>query len=111
MSEEMLDEAFFALSDPTRRAILSRLKDGPLNVNELAEPFSMTLPAISKHIKVLEKAGLVKRSRERQSRPVSLEIAPLKAVETYLWGYRKLWDSRIDKLDSYLKLLSDKEKT
>ncbi len=94
-----------ALADPTRRAILARLSRGETTVNELAEPFDMSLPAVSKHLKVLEKAGLISRSREKQWRPCKLEPEPLKAVDAWLGEYRKMWEERLDRLDAYLKTL------
>lgn len=100
-----LDAAFSALADPTRRAILARLALGEASVNELAEPFDMSQPAISKHIKVLERAGLVSRSRDAQRRPCKLEAAPLKDIAEWLETYRRLWEDRLDRLGDYLKHL------
>ncbi len=94
-----------ALADPTRRAILARLSLGEATVNELAEPFDMSLPAVSKHLKVLERAKLISRSREKQWRPCKLEAAPLKAVDAWIGDYRKMWEDRFDRLDAYLKTL------
>ena len=94
-----------ALADPTRRAILARLSLGEATVNELAEPFAMSLPAVSKHLKVLERAKLISRSREKQWRPCKLEPAPLKAVDAWIGEYRKMWEDRFDRLDAYLKTL------
>jgi DNA-binding transcriptional ArsR family regulator len=104
-----LDAAFAALADPTRRAILARLALGESTVNELAEPFDMSLPGISKHLKVLENAGLITRSREAQRRPAKLEPETLKAVSEWVETYRRLWEQRFDRLDDYLKDLQNKE--
>ena len=103
--EDRLDETFAALANPTRRAILARLAQGEAGVNELAEPFDLTLPAISKHIKVLERAGLVLRSRRAQSRPCALNPAPLAEVATWAEQYRPVWEARFDQLDRYLQQL------
>ena len=103
LTSPQLDATFAALADPTRRAILARLASGEATVMELAEPFDMSQPAISKHLKVLEKAGLVVRSQDAQWRPRSLKAAPLKAANIYLERYRKLWDERLDRLEAYLK--------
>ena len=100
-----LDAAFSALADPTRRAILARLALGEASVNELAEPFDMSQPAISKHIKVLERAGLVSRSRDAQRRPCKLEAAPLRDIAEWLETYRRLWEDRLDRLGDYLTQL------
>ncbi|MGZ3297797.1 MAG: ArsR/SmtB family transcription factor [Asticcacaulis sp.] len=94
-----------ALADPTRRAILARLSLGETTVNELAEPFDISLPAVSKHLKVLERAGLISRSRTAQWRPCKLEPAPLKAVDAWIGDYRRMWEARFDRLDAYLKTL------
>ena len=99
---DRLDRTFGALSDPTRRAILARLAKGEASVTELAEPFDMSLPAVSKHLKVLEHAGLVSRGRERQWRPARLRAAPLKEVAEWTDRYRRFWDERYDRLDEYL---------
>jgi len=107
---DRLSETFSALADPTRRAILARLASGETTVNELAEPFDMTLPAISKHLKVLEKAGLITRGREAQYRPARLEPKALMGIDEWLERYRKLWTERFDRLDDYLKELQSKEK-
>ena len=109
MSPDQLDAAFSALADPTRRAILARLALGETTVNELAAPFDISLPGISKHLKVLENAGLISRSREAQFRPCKLEVAPLKEVSDWVEAYRKLWEERFDRLDDYLKQLQEKE--
>jgi DNA-binding transcriptional ArsR family regulator len=94
-----------ALADPTRRAILARLSRGEASVKELAEPFAMSLPAVSKHLKVLEKAGLISRGREAQWRPCRLEAAPLRDLADWLENYRRFWDESLDRLDAYLKKL------
>jgi DNA-binding transcriptional ArsR family regulator len=110
MTPDQLDATFAALADPTRRAILARLARGEASVNELAEPFDMSLPAISKHLKVLERAGLITRTREAQSRPCRIEAAPLVAAADWIEHHRKTWESRLDRLDAYLKTLQTKEK-
>ncbi|MDH4439654.1 MAG: metalloregulator ArsR/SmtB family transcription factor [Rhizobium sp.] len=102
MSPDPLSETLFALADPTRRAILARLSTGEATVNELAEPFAMSLPAVSKHLKVLERAKLISRSRTAQWRPCRLEPEPLMAVDGWLGDYRKLWEHRLDRLEEYL---------
>ena len=102
MQQDTLNRAFAALADPTRRAILGRLASGEATVNELAEPFAMTQPAISKHIKVLEQAGLVSRGRVAQTRPCKLETARLKEVSDWLDTYRSMWEDRFDRLGDYL---------
>jgi DNA-binding transcriptional ArsR family regulator len=98
-----LDKTFAALSDPTRRAILARLASGEATVNELAEPFEITQPSISKHLKVLERAGLITRSRAAQTRPCRLEAAPLKEIANWVELYRNLWEQRFDRLGAYLE--------
>ena len=110
MQTERLDAAFAALADPTRRAIIARLAKGEASVTELAEPFDMSQPAISKHLKVLERAGLVTRGRDAQRRPCRLEAAPLREVTDWLERYRDLWDARFDRLDNLLDELKQKEK-
>jgi DNA-binding transcriptional ArsR family regulator len=100
---DRLSQAFSALSDPTRRAILARLALGDASVNELLEPFDLSQPAISKHIKVLESAGLISRSRVAQKRPCHLEPEPLKQVADWLDHYRHLWTERFDRLEAYLR--------
>lgn len=105
---DRLSPIFGALADPTRRAILARLSLGDLSVNELAEPFAMSLPAISKHLKVLEKARLISRSREAQYRPCRLEPATLKSVDAWLEDYRRYWDESLDRLGDYLKTIQAK---
>lgn len=103
MNTEQLNAAFAALADPTRRAILARLATGETTVTELAEPFHMSMPAISKHLKVLEKAGLISRGREAQTRPCRLETQPLRDVTEWVEHCRKVWDDRFDRLDAYLQ--------
>ena len=103
METDPLSAKFAALADPTRRAILARLCDGEASVNELAEPFDMSLPAVSKHLKVLEKAGLISRGREAQWRPARLEPMGLKGIAEWLEHYRRYWDASLDRLDAYLK--------
>jgi DNA-binding transcriptional ArsR family regulator len=107
---DQLSNTFAALADPTRRAILSRLAEGETSVSELAEPFRMTLPAVSKHLKVLERAGLISRSREAQKRPCKLEPAPLKEAVSWIEQYRRHWEESFDRLEDYLKELQSKEK-
>jgi DNA-binding transcriptional ArsR family regulator len=102
MSGDPLSLTLAALADPTRRAILARLSTGEATVNELAEPFAMSLPAVSKHLKVLERAKLISRGRSAQWRPCRLEPEPLKAVDGWLGDYRKLWEQRFDRLEEYL---------
>jgi len=106
-----LDATFAALADPTRRAILARLARGETTVQDLAEPFAMSLPAISKHLKVLERAGLISRSREAQWRPCRIEPRALKDVDDWLDRYRRFYDESFDRLDSYLKTLQAKDLT
>src|SRR5579872_5025981 len=102
MVADQLTVTFSALADPTRRAILSRLSRGEKSVTELAEPFAMTLPAISKHLKVLERAGLIARGREAQWRPCRLRAAPLRDASVWIQEYRRFWDESLDRLDEYL---------
>jgi len=104
-SSDALTAVFGALADPTRRAILDRLSTGVASVKELAEPFRMSQPSISKHLKVLENAGLVVRGRDAQWRPRALEAAPLAEADAYLQKFRKLWEERLDRLELYLKEL------
>jgi len=111
MQLDPLSTKFSALADPTRRAILARLALGATSVSELAEPFAMSLPAVSKHLKVLEHAGLIARGREAQWRPARLEPRALKEVDGWLEQYRRLWEARFDRLDAYLKTLQAKEKS
>jgi DNA-binding transcriptional ArsR family regulator len=100
-----LDETFFALSDPTRRAILERLTDGQATVSELSEPFNVSAPAISKHLRVLEKAGLLEQTKEGRSRICRLQATPLQEVNEYVARYRKFWDKQLDQLTDYLESL------
>jgi DNA-binding transcriptional ArsR family regulator len=109
MSPDRLSTTFSALADPTRRAILARLVSGEVSVTELAEPFAMSLPAISKHLKVLERAGLITRSREAQWRPCRLEAGPLKDAADWLEHYRRFWEESFDRLDDYLGELRGSE--
>src|SRR6516165_7602410 len=106
MTPDRLDRIFSALSDPTRRAILARLASGDASVTDLAEPFAMSLPAVSKHLKVLERAGLIVRGREAQWRPCRIEPAALKDVDDWLERYRRLWEERLDRLEDYLRELA-----
>jgi DNA-binding transcriptional ArsR family regulator len=108
--EGRLSETFAALANSTRRAILARLAEGQATVNELAEPFEMTLPAISKHIKVLERAGLVRRGQRAQYRPCALDAAPLEEVSTWAEQYRPVWEARFDRMDDYLTQLRPQRK-
>ena len=105
MSGDRLSDKFAALADPTRRAILARLALGETSVTELAEPFEMSLPAVSKHLKVLERAGLIARGREAQWRPCRIEVRALKEVDDWLEEYRRLWEDRLDRLEVYLSEL------
>jgi DNA-binding transcriptional ArsR family regulator len=107
---DRLSATFFALADPTRRAILARLALGETSVKELAEPFEISAPAISKHLKVLEKAGLISRGRDAQWRPCKLEPQALKRVDSWLERYRRLWEERFDRMEEYLRELQAKEK-
>ncbi|MEU7633344.1 metalloregulator ArsR/SmtB family transcription factor [Nocardia sp. NPDC049220] len=109
MPDDELSRTFAALADPTRRAILARLADGEATVTELAEPFAMSLPAISKHLKVLERAGLVNRGRHAQWRPCRLEATPLGEATDWLDRYRKFWDARFDRLDTHLHRIQKKD--
>src|SRR5438105_3533160 len=111
IDEDRLSETFAALANSTRRAILARLADGAATVNELAEPFAMTLPAISKHIKVLERAGLVLRGQRAQYRPCALDAARLEEVSTWAEQYRPVWEARFDRMDEYLAQLRPDRKT
>ncbi len=103
MRSEHLDLTFAALADPTRRAIVARLASGEATVTELAEPFDMTQPSISKHLKVLERAGLISRSRAAQTRPCRLEAARLKDIAQWVGGYRALWEESFERLDAFLQ--------
>lgn len=110
MRQDHLSATFAALADPTRRAILARLASGERSVTELAEPFEMSLPAVSKHLRVLERAGLIARGREAQWRPCRLQAAPLKEVAEWAERYRAIWEQRFDRLETYLQELKKKEK-
>src|SRR5262245_41265006 len=110
MSSDQLSVTLAAIADPTRRAILDRLGSGEASVTELAQPFEMSLPAISKHLKVLEQAGLIVRGREAQWRPCRLEASPLKEVSDWVERYRDQWEQSFDRLDAYLQRLQKKEK-
>jgi DNA-binding transcriptional ArsR family regulator len=111
MEADRLSAKFAALADPTRRAILARLALGETAVSELAKPFEMSLPAVSKHLKVLERAGLISRGRAAQWRPCRIEAGALKDVDDWLEQYRRFWEARLDRLDDYLKTLQGKEKS
>jgi DNA-binding transcriptional ArsR family regulator len=106
---DRLGATFAALSDPTRRAILTRLTKGEATVNELAAPFSMSLPSISRHLKVLERAGLISRAREAQWRPCRIEVKALREVDDWIKEYRRMWEARLDRLDDYLIELQSKQ--
>lgn len=106
---DRLSMTFHALSDPTRRAILTRLSQGEASVSELAAPFSMSLPAVSKHLKVLEQAQLISRGREAQWRPCKLEAEPLREADDWIEQYRAMWEARFDRLDDYLQELQGKK--
>ena len=110
MPADQLSATFAALADPTRRAILARLVDGDCSVTELAEPFDMSMPAVSKHLRVLERAGLIVRGREAQWRPCRIEAQALKPVDVWLENYRRLWEQRFDRLEDYLRELQAQEK-
>ena len=110
MQNDALSLIFSALADPTRRAILARLAKGEASVTELAAPFAVSMPAITKHLKVLEKAGLVERGREAQWRPARLQAAPLKDVSEWLERYRKNWEESFDRLDEYLQKIQKQKK-
>jgi DNA-binding transcriptional ArsR family regulator len=103
--EDRLDETFAALANSTRRAILVRLMEGERNVNQLAEPFELSLPAISKHLKVLERAGLIVRGHRAQFRPCTLDATPLEEISTWAERYRPVWEARFDRMDTYLEQL------
>ena len=110
MAADTLSQTFAALADPTRRAILARLSTATCSVTELAEPFDMSLPAVSKHLRVLERAGLIDRERDAQWRRCHINAAPLKEVVDWAEHYRQLWEGRMERLDSYLKQLQMKNK-
>lgn len=109
MSSDPLSHTFAALADPTRRAILARLAQGEASVNQIAEPFAMSLPAISKHLRVLERSGLIERGRSAQWRPSRLKAAPLKDAADWLAQYRGFWEPSLDRLEIFLSELQDKE--
>ena len=111
LTAQQLDRTFSALADPTRRAILARLARGEASVSQIAEPFDMTLPAVSKHLRVLEKAGLISQSRDAQWRPCRLEAKPLKDASDWIESYRVYWEQSFDKLDEYLRNVQKKERT
>jgi DNA-binding transcriptional ArsR family regulator len=111
LAHDSLSVTFSALADPTRRAILVRLTDGPATVKELAEPFEMSGPAVSKHLRVLERAGLIQRGREAQWRPRTLDAAPLKEVAEFAGEFRRFWDASYARLDTYLQQLKQQERT
>src|SRR5471030_2694389 len=106
---DRLSATFAALADPTRRASLARLALGETSVSKLAEPFAMSMPAVSKHLKVLERAGLISRSRDAQLRPCKIEAAALKVADDWLEEYRRLWEERLDRLEDYLKAIQAKD--
>lgn len=108
LADDQLSRTFAALADPTRRAILARLSNGERTVNELAEPFEMSLPAISKHLKVLERANLIARGRDAQWRPCRLAASPLKDIHNWVDHYRRFWEESFDRLDEYLKTVTAK---
>ncbi len=109
-ASDPISNTFAAIADPTRRAILARLASGEASVTEIAEPFEMTLPAISKHLKVLERAGLIARGREAQWRPCRLQAEPLREADEWIERYRRHWEESFDRLDNYLQELQQKEK-
>jgi DNA-binding transcriptional ArsR family regulator len=110
MSADRLSATFSALADPTRRAILARLANGEVSVGELAQPFDMSLPAVTKHLNVLERAGLIARGRDAQWRPCRLQAAPLKEASSWIEEYRQHWEQRLDRLDAYLQELQAQER-
>src|SRR4051812_9195634 len=110
MVQDVLSATFSALADPTRRAILGKLAKGEASVKELAKPFEISLPAVSKHLKVLEKAGLIERGKEAQWRPCKLRAEPLRDVSDWVEHYRRFWEESLDRLDAYLKQVQAKEK-
>ena len=110
MPAHQLDKTFAALADPTRRAILARLSTGAASVTELAAPFRMSLPAVSKHLKVLQRAGLIARGRDAQRRPCTLTAVPLKEAADWVAHYRRFWEESFDRLDAYLRALQNQEK-
>ena len=108
--DNKLSQTFAALANSTRRAILARLAEGEATVNELAKPFNMSLPAISKHIKVLERAGLIAQGQKAQFRPCTIDVAPLKEISTWTEQYRHIWEASFDRMDNYINQLNKKEK-
>ena len=108
--DDRLSQTFSALANSTRRAILARLAEGEATVNELAEPFNMSLPAISKHIKVLERAGLITQGQKAQYRPCTIDVTPLEEISKWTEQYRHIWEERFDRLDDYLNQLNNTEK-
>ena len=106
--DDRLSQTFAALANSTRRAILARLAEGEATVNELAEPFQMTLPGISKHIKVLERAGLITQGQKAQYRPCTIDVTPLKEISTWTEQYRHIWEARFDQMDDYINQLNIK---
>src|SRR3954447_22311080 len=111
MPTDRLSNTFSALADPTRRAILARLALGETSVTDLAAPFEMSMPAVSKHLKVLERAGLITRGREAQWRPCRIEVEALRPVDEWLESYRRLWEERFDRLEDYLRELQAQDRT
>ena len=109
MQHDHLSSTFAALADPTRRAILARLASGETSVTELAEPFAMSLPAVTKHLKVLERAGLITRGRQAQWRPCKLDAQPLREASDWMAQYRAFWEDRLDRLEDYLNIIQSKE--
>ncbi|NCF65952.1 MAG: metalloregulator ArsR/SmtB family transcription factor [Chloroflexi bacterium] len=107
--EDRLSQTFAALANTTRRAILARLAEGEATVNELAEPFDMSLPAISKHIRVLERAGLITQGQKAQYRPCNIDVTPLKEISKWTEQYRHIWEERFDRIDDYIDQLNIKE--
>ena len=110
-NSDTLTQTFAALADPTRRGMLARLAEGPATVKELAEPFTISKPAISKHLKVLEQAGLIERGREAQWRPAQLQAAPLKEASEWLEQYRQYWEENLDRLEAYLRMLQEEQES
>ena len=108
--DDRLGQTFAALANSTRRAILARLANGEATVNELAQPFNMSLPAISKHIRVLERAGLIKQGQKAQYRPCTIAVTPLKEISTWTEQYRHIWEASFDRMDNYVNQLNNKEK-
>ena len=108
--DDRLNQTFAALANSTRRAILARLAEGEATVNELAEPFNMSLPAISQHIKVLERAGLITQGQKAQYRPCTIDVTPLKEISNWTEQYRHIWEARFDRMDDYINQLNNKEK-